>query len=64
MVRGTLIRRERELHEKYGEIIRLAPDEISFANEQAWNDIYTSRRGHKRALRDPVFYFGSFPMYE
>ena len=55
---GSLTKREREFHEKYGEIVRLAPDEVSFANEQAWNDIYTSRRAHKRALRDKAYYIG------
>lgn len=55
---GKLVRREREFHEKYGEIIRLAPDEVSFASEAAWNDIYTFRRGHKRAPRDKTFYIG------
>ncbi|KAL8825029.1 MAG: hypothetical protein Q9191_004662 [Dirinaria sp. TL-2023a] len=59
MLTGKLTRRERKLHEKYGDIIRLAPDEISFANEQAWTDIYTARRGHKRTLRDRAYYIGT-----
>lgn len=58
LLTGKLVRREREFYEKYGEIIRLAPDEVSFASEAAWNDIYTFRRGHKRALRDKTFYIG------
>ena len=57
---GRLAKRERQLHEKYGEIIRLTPDEVSFASEQAWNDIYALRRGHKRAVRDKAFYLGEF----
>lgn len=56
---GKLIRRQRELHERYGDVIRLAPDEVSFANEQAWDDIYSFRRGHKRAPRDKVFFNGN-----
>ncbi|PVH92480.1 putative RNA polymerase II mediator complex component Srb8 [Periconia macrospinosa] len=55
LVNGRLVQRQRELHEKYGHCIRLAPDEVSFANEDAWNDIYMFRRGHKRALRDKAF---------
>ncbi|KAI4121446.1 MAG: hypothetical protein LQ338_006353 [Usnochroma carphineum] len=55
LLTGQLIRRQREWHEEYGDIIRLAPDEVSFANKEAWDDIYTFRRGHKRALRDKVF---------
>ncbi|KAL8953132.1 MAG: hypothetical protein Q9222_001015 [Ikaeria aurantiellina] len=61
MLTGQLVRREREIHEKYGEIVRLAPDEVSFANEQAWTDIYTARRGHKRTQRDRAYYIGRYP---
>lgn len=59
LLTGQLIRRQREWHEEYGDIIRLAPDEVSFANKEAWDDIYTFRRGHKRALRDKVFATGT-----
>lgn len=55
LLSGTLIRRQRQLHEQYGPVIRIAPDEISFATEDAWQDIYAWRAGHKRALRDPAF---------
>ncbi|GAM43756.1 RNA polymerase II mediator complex component [Talaromyces pinophilus] len=34
----------------------MAPDEVSFASEEAWHDIYTWRAGHKRAIRDPAFF--------
>ncbi|KEY73050.1 hypothetical protein S7711_06124 [Stachybotrys chartarum IBT 7711] len=44
------------LHKKYGPIVRLAPNELSFAGgAQAWADIHGPRKGvlpHK----DPVFY--------
>lgn len=53
-----MVHRQREIHEKYGEIVRLAPDEVSFANEQSYNDIYTFRRGHGRAPRDKIFAAG------
>ncbi|KAL8704956.1 MAG: hypothetical protein Q9201_001902 [Fulgogasparrea decipioides] len=56
LLTGKLTRREREFHEKYGEFLRLAPDEVSFASEEAWTDIYSYRRGHKRALRDKAYY--------
>jgi len=55
LLHGSLIKRQRQLHEQYGDVVRMAPDEISFANEEAWNDIYSWRKGHKRALRDPAF---------
>ncbi|PQE22388.1 cytochrome P450 monooxygenase protein [Rutstroemia sp. NJR-2017a WRK4] len=59
LLTGQLVRRVKEFHDIYGEFYRLAPDEVSFASEQAWNDIYTFRRGHKRAGRDKVWYIGS-----
>ena len=32
-----------ELHKKYGDVVRLQPDELSFTKSQAWTDIYASR---------------------
>lgn len=32
-----------DLHRKYGEVVRVAPDELSFANSVAWEDIYSNR---------------------
>lgn len=55
LLRGTLIQRQRQMHEQYGPVFRIAPDEVSFASEEAWTDIYTWRKGHKRATRDPAF---------
>jgi len=31
------------LHEKYGEVVRIHPDELSFIGPSAWQDIYCSR---------------------
>ncbi|KAI4266000.1 MAG: hypothetical protein L6R38_009020 [Xanthoria sp. 2 TBL-2021] len=56
LLTGKLTQREREFHKKYGDFLRLAPDEVSFASEEAWADIYTYRPGHKRALRDKAYY--------
>ncbi|KAH9172366.1 putative P450 monooxygenase [Lactarius sanguifluus] len=32
-----------ELHQKYGEIVRLTPNELHFSNPAAYNDIYNNR---------------------
>lgn len=45
MVRGIAEFQVREAHEKYGEIVRISPNAISFINPQAWKDIY----GHGHA---------------
>ena len=55
LLSGTLIRCQRQFHEKYGPVFRTGPNEVSFASEEALNDIYAWRPGHKRAMRDRTF---------
>ncbi|KAF4548523.1 Averantin hydroxylase-like protein [Elsinoe fawcettii] len=33
------------LHDKYGDIVRIAPDELSFVDPRAWKDIMSHRHG-------------------
>ncbi|POS83321.1 hypothetical protein EPUL_005437 [Erysiphe pulchra] len=42
-LRGTIVYHLRDLHEKYGTIVRVNPNELSFIDEQAWADIYGHR---------------------
>jgi hypothetical protein len=46
---GNIVRWVKACHEKYGDAVRLAPDEVSFiSGETAWQDIYGFRTGkHK-----------------
>ncbi|KAJ5902870.1 hypothetical protein N7495_003398 [Penicillium taxi] len=46
----------RALHEKYGEVVRIAPDELSFINSDAWKAIYGTRTGHSQKKKDLRFY--------
>jgi hypothetical protein len=46
------------MHEKYGDVVRLAPDDLSFATKQAWKDIYMHRPGHKESKKHPIWYIG------
>jgi hypothetical protein len=39
-IQGTLPFKILELHNKYGPIVRIAPGELSFTSESAWDDIY------------------------
>lgn len=39
-MQGRLPHDIKKLHERYGDIIRLAPDELSFIDPSAWRDIY------------------------
>ena len=56
MLRGHNIRDVERLHAKYGEIVRIAPNELSFAKAEAWNDIFAHRPGHKEFPRNPVWW--------
>jgi cytochrome P450 len=38
--RGNLHDRIRQLHEDFGAVVRIAPDELSFITDTAWQDIY------------------------
>lgn len=53
-MRGELDWSLKAFHERYGEVVRYSPEELSFTNEQAWRDIY----GHKNvpSVKDPVVY--------
>jgi cytochrome P450 len=46
----------KEFHDKYGGIVRIAPDELSFADPQAWKDIYNTRPGHLPFNRNPTWF--------
>lgn len=48
--KGIILYHIQELHEKYGPIIRLTPNELSFSDARAWRDIYhckSSEKGHE-----------------
>ena len=53
-MRGQLDWSLKAFHEKYGEVVRFSPEELSFTTEQAWKDIY----GHKSQplVKDPLVY--------
>jgi hypothetical protein len=47
-----------ELHGRYGPIVRIAPDELSFNVEEAWQDIYGKPTPRNTQLRkDPHQFF-------
>ncbi|KAF2449310.1 cytochrome P450 [Karstenula rhodostoma CBS 690.94] len=47
-----------ELHKKYGPVVRIAPNELSFNSAQSWKDIYDFNGPGKRALIKSNFYEG------
>ncbi|PVH86455.1 putative benzoate 4-monooxygenase cytochrome P450 [Cadophora sp. DSE1049] len=55
---GRLPYRLSTLHEEYGPIVRVAPNEVSFTTVDAWNDIYSVRKrenGVKVQMRKDPF---------
>lgn len=56
--KGNLVHDVQKLHKKYGEIVRIAPDEISVANGQGWRDIYGHRPGHNPFPKNPIWWGG------
>ncbi|EFQ99066.1 isotrichodermin C-15 hydroxylase [Nannizzia gypsea CBS 118893] len=57
---GNIVKYITKLHQKYGEVVRLAPNELSFiSGETAWQDIYGLRIGKRNKgayLKDPMFF--------
>lgn len=45
--KGQLHSRVKEIHDRYGPIVRLAPNELSFIDASAWKDIYSGQVGNK-----------------
>lgn len=50
-----MTQRTYELHEQYGPIVRLAPNEISFIDAQAWQDIYNHHQGRPNFPKNPLW---------
>ncbi|THV46320.1 hypothetical protein BGAL_0395g00010 [Botrytis galanthina] len=44
MLSGILPYHIKKLHDKYGTVLRVAPDELSFTDPQAWKDIYLQKQ--------------------
>ena len=49
-----------KLHEKYGPVVRTAPNELSFNTDGSWKDIYGFRQGHLPFIKSPFYDGGSF----
>lgn len=52
LIRGTLLEGLLKAREKYGHVVRIAPDELSYICPEAWSDIYESKV-HGEMTRDP-----------
>lgn len=48
------------MHRVYGGVVRVAPNEISVARSEGWNDIYCRRPGHQAFPKNPIWW-GDLP---
>ena len=51
---GRLPMHTKTIHDKYGPIIRLSPNELSFNTSEAWEDIYGLGPGRPNLSKDPI----------
>ncbi|KAJ5664769.1 uncharacterized protein N7477_007217 [Penicillium maclennaniae] len=59
--KGDLLQWINKLHVKHGDIVRVAPDELSYASGEAWKGIYGhAAAGKKVTEKDARFYGPSF----
>ncbi|KAE8343840.1 hypothetical protein BDV24DRAFT_161142 [Aspergillus arachidicola] len=58
LLSGRLVRFLHQTHQKYGAVVRVAPNEIIFTSSQAWNDIYNVRQGAPEMSKDTPLYQG------
>ncbi|KAH7066434.1 cytochrome P450 [Paraphoma chrysanthemicola] len=53
---GQITQYVARLHEKYGEVVRISPDELSFLHPQAWRDIYGHGSKEGKGSAPPKFW--------
>ncbi|KAL8897404.1 MAG: hypothetical protein Q9192_002597 [Flavoplaca navasiana] len=61
MQTGTLVHQIALFHAKYGPIVRVAPDELSFIDHGACRDIYAARNEQPRFPKNPVWMGNPIP---
>lgn len=54
LLRGRLPLDNKLLHDKYGSVVRVSPNELAFNSGQAWEDIYGHRVGHANMHKDAI----------
>ncbi|KAL2062039.1 hypothetical protein VTL71DRAFT_6305 [Oculimacula yallundae] len=45
LINGEQTRNVAKLHRIYGDVVRIAPNELSYTNPTAWKDVYANRQG-------------------
>ncbi|KAF2101263.1 cytochrome P450 monooxygenase [Rhizodiscina lignyota] len=50
-MRGKRHTLDEQLHAKYGQVVRIKPNQLSFIGENCWKDIYMHRQGHPQMAK-------------
>lgn len=56
IINGTLTDEVQKCHQKYGDVVRVAPNELSYRSSNSWKDIYGFRNGKAEMAKDTPFY--------
>ncbi|RFU77593.1 cytochrome p450 [Trichoderma arundinaceum] len=58
LISGSLPYHVTELHQRYGPVVRIAPNELAFTDPRAWRDIYARKliEGRYELAHDMAFY--------
>lgn len=56
LVRGRIITDLAALHERYGDVVRVSPNSLSFIHPDAWQDIYARKPGQLPFSKDLLRY--------
>ncbi|KAK1751398.1 hypothetical protein QBC47DRAFT_391732 [Echria macrotheca] len=56
LANGRLVQEIEDMHRQFGPIVRVAPDGVSFAHPDAWNDILLGRPGQRGFQKDPTWW--------
>lgn len=56
LLRGTLPFDMLDLHNQYGDVVRIAPDELAYSSSAAWKEIMGHRTGEEELGKSKIFY--------
>ncbi|KIW06434.1 uncharacterized protein PV09_02881 [Verruconis gallopava] len=51
-LKGTELWERLEAHKKYGKVVRISPNDLSWIDEGIWKDVFAHRQGHDEFMKD------------
>ena len=55
-MRGTMVFDMLDLHEKYGDIVRITPDQLALSHPDAWKELHGHKNGQAEMVKPEWFY--------